>query len=345
MRWVPRTRRYSVHGKIKFVLGSSGLLCYPSPPKLDARRGWKKVQIVALAEEAHMETAIGVFASRDDAHEAVKELRERGVPEKSIVYLTRSESEAKTIAQELSTFVGGFVGGAAGITTGIVAASLLLPGIGTVFALGIGAAALLTGAGAGAGAGAALGSAASQDADALKPTAAETCSEDVAFFQEVLKEGRSLIVVRTESRELATSACAVLDRLGLGMQNRTPVKMQTATRHIGDVAVLDISGRITLGEGNIVLRDIIRELADKGNKKIVLNLGEVQYIDSSGIGELVKTHTTIRNQGGQLRLVNLNKRVDDLLQMTKLSAVFDIERDEASAIKSLRGDTTSQAVA
>jgi anti-sigma B factor antagonist len=129
------------------------------------------------------------------------------------------------------------------------------------------------------------------------------------------------------------------------MQNRTPVKMQTATRHIGDVAVLDISGRITLGEGNIVLRDIIRELADKGNKKIVLNLGEVQYIDSSGIGELVKTHTTIRNQGGQLRLVNLNKRVDDLLQMTKLSAVFDIERDEASAIKSLRGDTTSQAVA
>jgi anti-sigma B factor antagonist len=129
------------------------------------------------------------------------------------------------------------------------------------------------------------------------------------------------------------------------MQNRTPVKMQTATRHIGDVAVLDISGRITLGEGNVMLREIVRELADKGNKKIVLNLGEVQYIDSSGIGELVKTHTTIRNQGGQLRLVNLNKRVNDLLQLTKLSAVFDIEGDEASAIRSLRGDATSQAVA
>ena len=291
-----------------------------------------------------METAIGVFASRDHAQEAVKELRERGVPEESIVFLTRSESEAKTIAKELGTFVGGFVGGAAGMTAGVVAASLLLPGIGTVFALGIGAAALLTGAGAGAGAGAAMGSAAT-DADAPKPTTAEKSSEDVAFFREVLKEGRSLIVVRTESQELATSACEILDRLGLGMQNRTPVKMQTATRHIGDVAVLDISGRITLGEGNVMLREIVRELLDKGNKKIVLNLSEVQYIDSSGVGELVKTHTTIRNQGGQLRLVNLNKRVNDLLQMTRLSAVFDIDRDEASAIESLRGDTTSQAVA
>ena len=292
-----------------------------------------------------METAIGVFASRDQAQEAVKKLRERGVPEESIVFLTRSESEAKSVAKELGTFMGGFVGGAAGMTTGIVAASLLLPGIGTVFALGIGAAALLTGAGAGAGAGSALGSAATHDADAPKPTAAEKSSEDVAFFREVLKEGRSLIVVRTESQELATSACEVLDRLGLGMQNRTPVKMQTVTRHIGDVAVLDVSGRITLGEGNVMLREIVRELTDKGNKKIVLNLGEVNYIDSSGMGELVKTHTTVRNQGGQLRLINLNKRVSDLLQMTRLSAVFDIEGDEASAIKSLRGGTPSQAVA
>jgi anti-sigma B factor antagonist len=71
----------------------------------------------------------------------------------------------------------------------------------------------------------------------------------------------------------------------------------------------------------------------------------VQYVDSSGIGELVKTHTTVRNRGGQLRLVNLNRRVNDLLQMTRLSSVFDIERDEASALASLRGDTTSQAVA
>jgi anti-sigma B factor antagonist len=291
-----------------------------------------------------METAIGVFTSREHAEKAVKELLEQGMPEESIVFLTLSENEAKTIARELGAFVGGFVGGAAGITTGVLA-SVLLPGIGTVFALGIGAAALLTGAGAGAGAGTAIGHVATTDAHAPKPTTSENSAEDAAFFREVLKEGRSLIVVRTESKELATSACEVLDRLGLGMQNSTPVKMQTITRHLGDIAILEISGRITLGEGNVMLREIVRELLDKGNKKIVLDLDEVQYVDSSGIGELVKTHTTVRNQGGQLRLINLNKRVNDLLQMTRLLAVFDIEADEVSAVASLRDDTTSQAVA
>ncbi len=290
-----------------------------------------------------METAIGVFASRDHAEEAVKELRERGVPEESIVFLTRSESEAKTIAKELGAFVGGFVGGAAGLTTGVVAATLLLPGIGTVFALGIGAAALLTGAGAGAGAGSAAGSAATHEANTPQPTTAEKSSEDVAFFQEVLKEGRSLIVVRTESKELASSACAVLDRLGIGMEGRSPVKMQTTARQVGGVTVLDISGRITVGEGNVILREIVRDLAEKGAKAIVLNLGEVQYVDSSGVGELVKAHTTIRNQGGQLKLTNLNKRVHDLLELTRLSAVFDIQKDETSAIKSFAGP--SQGVA
>jgi anti-sigma B factor antagonist len=290
-----------------------------------------------------VETAIGVFSSRDHAEEAVKELRERGVPEQSIVYITRSEGEAKTIAKEFGATVGGFVGGAAGMSAGVVAATLLLPGIGPVFALGFGAAALLGLAGAGAGA--TVASSASHDAQAPQPTPDEKCSEDVAFFREVLKEGRSLIVVRTESQEIATSACAILDRLGLGMQGKTPVKMKIGTREIGDVIVLDISGRITLGEGNVMLREIVRDFADKGNKRIVLNLGEVNYIDSSGVGELVKTHTTIRNKGGELKLTNLNERVHDLLRMTRLSAVFDIQKDEASALKSFGGQATSQAVA
>ena len=289
-----------------------------------------------------MESAIGVFASRNRAEEAVKELKQ-SVPEDSIVFLTRSENEAKTVGKEFGWFVGGFAGGAAGMSAGVAAATLLVPGLGPVFALGFGAAALLGLAGAGTGA--ALGKAIAHDDQAPQPTADEKCSEDAAFFQEVLKEGRSLVVVRTESRELAASACAVLDRLGLGMQNRTPAKMQTTIRHVGDVAVVDIRGRITLGEGNVMLREIVRELADHGSKKIVLNLGEVQYIDSSGVGELVKTHTTVRNQGGKLRLVNLNKHVDELLKITKLSAVFDIDGDEASAIRFLRGDAASQAVA
>ena len=229
------------------------------------------------------------------------------------------------------------------MTTGVVVASLLLPGVGTIFALGFGAAALLGLAGAGAGG--AVASHAVDDADTPKPATAETRSEDVAFFKEVLKEGRSLIVVRTESQELAATACTILDRLGFGMEKQTPQKMQTNTRQIGDVVVVDISGRITLGEGNVILRDLVRELADKGNRKIVLNLSEVNYVDSSGIGELVKTHTTMRNQGGELRLVNLNKRINDLLQMTRLASVFEIELDEASAIRSLGSDTAPKAVA
>jgi len=290
-----------------------------------------------------METAIGVFASRDRAEEAVRELRQRGVPEQSVNYLTRSESEAKTIAKEFGTYLGGFVGGATGMSAGVVAATLLLPGIGPVFALGFGAAALLGAAGAGAGR--TVGSAVAHDPQAPVPTADEKCSEEAAFLREVLKEGRSLVVVQTESQEIATSACEILDRLGLGMQGTTPAKMRAATRQVGDVVVIDISGRITLGEGNVALREIVRELADKGQKLVVLNLGEVHYIDSSGVGELVKTHTTLRNQGGQLKLANLHKRVNDLLNVTRLSAVFDIHGDEASAIASFGGSSASKAVA
>jgi anti-sigma B factor antagonist len=290
-----------------------------------------------------METAIGVFASRDHAEEAVRELRSKGIPEQSIIFLTRSENEARNVAKEFGAYVGGFVGGAAGMSAGVVAATLLLPGIGAVFALGLGAATLLGAAGAGAGA--TVGSAAAHDAQAPKPTAAEKCSEEAAFFREVLKEGRSLIVVQSDSHELAASACEILDRLGMGIQGHTPVKMQVATRQAGDVTVLDISGRITLGEGNVVLRELVRDLADKGQKKVVLNLGQVQYVDSSGVGELVKTHTTLHNQGGHLKLVNLNKRVQDLLQMTRLSAVFDIQKDETGAIESFGDPAASKAVA
>lgn len=289
-----------------------------------------------------METAIGVFASRDRAEGAVKELRQAGVPEDSIIFLTRSESEAKTVAKEFGAYVGGFVGGAAGMSAGVVAASILLPGVGTVFALGFGAAALLGLAGAGAGS--TVGSTVTRDTESLKPTADEKCSEEAAFFREVLHEGRSLIVVQTDSQDIASRACEILDRMGLGMRGHAPVKMQVATREIGDVVVLDISGRITLGEGNIALREIVRELVDKGNKRVVLNLANVHYVDSSGIGELVKTHTTIKNHGGQAKLAALNKRVSDLLQVTRLSAVFDVHSDEATAIASF-GEPSSRAVA
>ena len=112
--------------------------------------------------------------------------------------------------------------------------------------------------------------------------------------------------------------------------------MKASTRQVNGVTVVDLSGRITLGEGSVVLRDTIRDVLSQGNKKILLNLGDVTYIDSSGIGELVSGFTSVRNQGGELKLLNLTKKVHDLLQITKLYTVFDVKDDEASAISAFK---------
>jgi anti-sigma B factor antagonist len=98
--------------------------------------------------------------------------------------------------------------------------------------------------------------------------------------------------------------------------------------------VIDAAGRITLGEGSSAFRDSVRDLAAKGNKKMLLNLADVSYIDSSGIGELVSAFTTVTNHGGQLKLLGLTKRVKDLLQITKLYTVFEVHDDEAAAVRS-----------
>ena len=112
--------------------------------------------------------------------------------------------------------------------------------------------------------------------------------------------------------------------------------MTIAPRQVGGVAVLDLSGKITLGEGSVQIRDAIRGLIGKGQKSILLNLGNVNYIDSSGLGELVSAYTTAKNQGAALKLLKLTKKVHDLLQLTKLYTVFDIFDDEAGAIASFK---------
>jgi anti-sigma B factor antagonist len=114
------------------------------------------------------------------------------------------------------------------------------------------------------------------------------------------------------------------------------VTMKASSRQVDGITVVDLSGRITLGEGSVVLRDTVRDLLAKGEKRLLLNLGEVTYIDSSGIGELVSAFTTVRNQGGELKLLNLTKKVHDLLQITKLYTVFDVKDDEAAAISSFK---------
>ena len=109
-----------------------------------------------------------------------------------------------------------------------------------------------------------------------------------------------------------------------------------ASREVDGVTVLDLSGRITLGEGSVQLRDAIRGLIGKGKKSVLLNMGEVSYIDSSGLGELVSAYTTAKNQQADVKLLNLTRKVHDLLQLTKLYTVFDIKDDEASAIASFK---------
>ena len=111
------------------------------------------------------------------------------------------------------------------------------------------------------------------------------------------------------------------------------MSMKTSTRQVDGVNIVDCSGRITLGEGSVILRDTVRDLLSKGQKKILLNLGDVNYIDSSGIGELVSAFTSVQRQGGELKLLHLTKKVHDLLQITKLYTVFDVQEDEANAIK------------
>jgi anti-sigma B factor antagonist len=110
------------------------------------------------------------------------------------------------------------------------------------------------------------------------------------------------------------------------------MSMKVVIRQVDGITILDLSGRITLGEGSITLRDSIHEVLAKGSKKILLNLGDTSYIDSSGIGELVSAFTSVKNAGGELKLLNLTKKVHDLLQITKLYTVFDIWDNEASAI-------------
>jgi anti-sigma B factor antagonist len=109
-----------------------------------------------------------------------------------------------------------------------------------------------------------------------------------------------------------------------------------ASREVSGVTVLDLDGRITLGEGSALLRDIIREKLRSGHRRILINLAAANYMDSSGLGELVSGYRAVKDQGGELKLLNLNKKVTDLLQITKLYTIFDIHTDEAQAVASFK---------
>jgi anti-sigma B factor antagonist len=280
-----------------------------------------------------METAIGIFDSRERAEEAVKELVQKQIPEQAIIFLTRSESEAMSFGKEVGSYAGGFLGGALGATVGCVGAVLaLIPGFGQVFALGAGSAALLGYLGSKAGA--SVTKSLAEDPGAPKPATDEKAGENAAYFLDVLKSGRSLVLVQTDFRDVAAAATAILDRHGLSKQKPSSSRASSSTREDGGVTIVDFRGRIAFGEGNINLRETIASLVAAGGNKVLLNLKEVDFVDSSGIGEIVRGHMTMRKQGGHLKLACLTKPVGDLLQATSLNKLFEIYPDEESALKS-----------
>ncbi|HSS18556.1 MAG TPA: STAS domain-containing protein [Pyrinomonadaceae bacterium] len=113
-------------------------------------------------------------------------------------------------------------------------------------------------------------------------------------------------------------------------------ELNITERQVGDVTILDMSGKITIGEGSVALRTAIRRLLEESKKKILLNLAGVGYIDSSGIGELVSSYTAINNAGGQLKLLSLTQKLQDLLAITKLLTVFDVYEEETEALSSFK---------
>jgi len=242
-----------------------------------------------------------------------------------------------TLQKSLGAFVGGFVGSSAGVTAGVAAATLFsIPGIGQVFCLGVGATAALGLAGAAVGrALSATPNLSLENAMHIpQPTPNGKPTGDLAFLGEVLKEGRSLILVRTDSQEVAEDAAGILDHMGISSQWPANERMRTAVRQIGGISVVDVWGGITFGPNSGMLREVVSSLLERGRKHVLLNLRGVEYIDSAGLGELVRTYITLQRRGGQFKIVNRNPKVQGLLKATMLHKVFDVHQYEATAIPS-----------
>jgi anti-sigma B factor antagonist len=279
-----------------------------------------------------VEIAIGIFDSTERAEQAVKELRQSQIPGQAIIFLTGSENEAMTFTKELGAYVGGVMGGAVQFTAGQIGSALaLVPGFGQVYAIGLGAAALLHYLGSKVGATAVKRS---LEASRFTLTKPEKSAIDTAYFIDVLKQGRSIVIVQTKFHDVAAEATAILDRLGLGKQIPTASKAESSTRRLEGVTIVDLRGRVDFGDGSKRLRETLGNLVTRGTKNVLLNMQEVDFVDSSGIGEMVRGHVQLAKIGGQLKLVNLSKHVHMLLQVTSLDKVFEIFDNELDGIKS-----------
>jgi len=271
-----------------------------------------------------MKTAVGVFSRLDRAEQAIRALLTNKVPAERITFLTRSEPAAASIGKHLEGQ------GMLQLHTGTPArfSVLSVSGIGPVLVQGPDVSDIFDQPGRAGGPAA---------NDPWRQTSASPGSEDdAAFFRRMLLEGCSVIVVRSDSHQVAMAAVEVLDELSLGIRKPAPGKSDVSIRQLPHAAVATFSGKLALDDGCHLLRETVRALLDGGQRRILLNLEQVNYLDSAGLGELVRTHVAARGRGGHLTLVNPSPNVRHLLRLTKVDQVFDIAPDELTAIERSR---------
>ena len=276
-----------------------------------------------------MPTSIGVFTSRDQAEAAVHELLAADVPQESIALLSPDTAppEPRHTGKKVGAYLGGAIGTSTGLSLGLAAATLAVPGIGPVVAIGLGAAALLGLGGIRAGKSVGAG------IDAVNEEERASDVPDAAFFCNVLAQNRSVIVVQTHHATVHARAAEVLNRLGLKTAPDDAVSTsRVSSRRVSDVLVIALSGRVVVGEASDEFRDLVYAAIESGTSKILVNMADVSYIDSSGIGALVNALIRIRKVGGQLKLTRLSPKISELLELTRLDKVMDIEIDEAKAL-------------
>jgi anti-sigma B factor antagonist len=266
-----------------------------------------------------MKTSVGVFSTRDRAEDALRVLLKSNVPPERITFLTLSEPDATSVAQYLQPQSAQF---RAGTPARFSATSI--PGIGPVLVQGPDVSDIFARPNSPAG---------TPSPSETPPTSSSHRSDDDAsFFRRMLMEGCSVIVVRSNSSQIAAAACEVLDRLSLGIRKAPLVKSGLTLRQIPGAAIATFSGKLALDDGCRQLRETVHALLDGGQLRILLNLERLDFLDSAGLGELVRTHVAVRGRGGQLTLINPAPNVRQLLRITKVDQVFDIAPDEFTAI-------------
>jgi anti-sigma B factor antagonist len=271
-----------------------------------------------------MRTAVGVFSNLDRAEQAVRALLKNRVPPERITFLTRSEPEANSIGNHLYSQSGLRDAG-----TPARFSVISVSGIGPVLVQGPDVSDIFDQPSREHS----LSSRAPAPSDPWRQTPVPHGSDDdAAFFRRMLNEGCSVIVVRTDSSQIAMAAVEVLDKLSLGITKTAAGKGHVSVRQVPGAAIATFSGKLALDDGCLLLRETIRAFLDAGQLRILLNLERLEFLDSAGLGELVRTHVAVRSRGGQLALVNPSPNVRHLLNVTKVDRVFEIAPDELTAL-------------